>query len=116
MKVEVQRLDYNVHTEGKSEVWVWECRSVGMEGILTVNVSCFTCAPRPGPDVICFAKMKTEFRREIQAFENLHGSGVKKRDFAGVFGWAFQRVFDDKTVKAAFAATGVWPVNSRAER
>jgi hypothetical protein len=39
-----------------------------------------------GLDVVCFAKMKNEFRSEIQKFENLHRHNVTKADFAGVFG------------------------------
>ena len=64
-----------------------------------------------GLDVVCFAKMKNEFRSEIQKFETLHRHSVGKGDFAGVFGRAFLRSFTDDTVKAAFAATGVYPFN-----
>src|SRR5436190_22945519 len=67
-----------------------------------------------GLNVVCFAKMKSEFRREIQAFEDLHFSKVTKSDFAGVFGWAFLRAFTPDTIKAAFAATGVCPFNPSA--
>ena len=62
-----------------------------------------------GLDVVCFAKMKTEFRHEIQTFENLHMSKVMKGDFAGVFGHAFLHSFMEDTIKAAFATTGVHP-------
>ena len=44
-----------------------------------------------GLDVVCFAKMKEEFRKEIHEFEDLHMAGVAKSDFAGVFGRAFLR-------------------------
>src|SRR3954447_26177835 len=44
-----------------------------------------------GLDIVCFARMKDEFRHEIQAFEDLHKSKVRKSDFAGVFGHAFLR-------------------------
>jgi hypothetical protein len=65
-----------------------------------------------GLDVICFAKMKTEFRHKIQAFEDLHGgNSIKKGDFAGIFGQVFNQAFNPETVKAAFKATGVWPFN-----
>jgi hypothetical protein len=67
-----------------------------------------------GLDVFCFAKMKTEFRHEIQTFENLHLANVMKASFAGVFGHAFLRAFTPDTVKAAFAATGVYPFNPNA--
>jgi len=39
-----------------------------------------------GLDVVCFAKMKREFRTEIHKFEDLHMAPVTKADFAGVFG------------------------------
>ena len=42
-----------------------------------------------GLDVVCFAKMKEEFRKEIHAFKDLHMTGVRKSNFAGVFGRAF---------------------------
>ena len=64
-----------------------------------------------GLDVVCFAKMKTEFRAEIHAFEDSHMRGVGKGDFAGVFGRAYLRAFTPESVKAAFAATGVHPYN-----
>src|ERR1700683_1334494 len=64
-----------------------------------------------GLDIVCFAKMKTEFRHEIQTFENLHMSKVTKGDFVGVFGHVFLCTFMKDTVKAAFAATGVHPFN-----
>jgi hypothetical protein len=67
-----------------------------------------------GLDVVCFAKMKTEFWREIQTYENLHLANVTKASFAGVFGRAFLRAFTPDTVKAAFAATGVYPFNPNA--
>jgi hypothetical protein len=56
--------------------------------------------------------MKTEFRKEIHAFEDSHMRGVGKGDFAGVFGRAYLRAFTPEAVKAAFAATGVHPFNT----
>lgn len=64
-----------------------------------------------GLDVVCFAKMKNEFRSEIQKFKALHRRSVGKGDFAGVFGRAFLRSFTEDAVKSAFAATGVYPFN-----
>lgn len=64
-----------------------------------------------GLDVVCFAKMKNEFRWEIQKFKDLHMEPVKKSDFAGVFGHAYLQAFTPVTVKAAFAATGVYLFN-----
>lgn len=37
-----------------------------------------------GLNIVCFAKFKNEFWREIQIFENLHMGPVKKTNFAGV--------------------------------
>lgn len=66
-----------------------------------------------GLDVVCFAKMKEEFKCEVHQFEDLHTyqRQVTKGDFAGVFGRAYLRAFTEKTVKAAFSAIGVWPFN-----
>ena len=64
-----------------------------------------------GLDVVCFAKMKTEFHAEIHAFEDSHMWGVGKGDFASVFGRAYLWAFTPESVKAAFAATGVHPYN-----
>jgi hypothetical protein len=64
-----------------------------------------------GLDVVCFAKMKTEFRHEIRTFEDLHKAKVKKGDFTGVFGRAFLRAFTKESVEAAFRATGIHPFN-----
>jgi len=58
--------------------------------------------------------MKTELRKEIQVFEDLHLANVGKKDFAGVFGWAYLWVFTPETIKAAFAATGLHPFNPEA--
>ena len=55
--------------------------------------------------------MKNEFCYEIQKHEDLHFTKVWKKDFAGVFGWAFLRAFTPNTMKAAFAATGLYPYN-----
>ena len=64
-----------------------------------------------GLDVVCFAKMKSEFRHKIQAFEDLHFSNVAKSDFAGVFSCAFLCAFTPDTIKAAFSTTGIFPFN-----
>jgi hypothetical protein len=64
-----------------------------------------------GLDVVCFAEMKTEFCKEIHAFEDSHMWGVGKGDFAGVFGRAYLHAFTPEAVKAAFTATGVHPFN-----
>jgi len=64
-----------------------------------------------GLDVVCFAKMKEEFHKEIRKFEDLHFASVRKGDFAGVFGHAFLRAFTPDSIRAAFEATGVHPFN-----
>ena len=64
-----------------------------------------------GLDVVCFAKMKTEFWHEIWTFEDLHKVKVKKGNFTGVFGQAFLRAFTKESVKAMFCATGIHPFN-----
>jgi hypothetical protein len=83
------------------------------------NIIVLGCPPHcthvlQGLDVVCFAKMKTEFRKEIQVFEDLHLANVGKKDFAGVFGRAYLRAFTPETIKAAFAATGLHPFNPEA--
>ena len=67
-----------------------------------------------GLDVVCFAKMKLELRKEIHKFEDLHMAPVTKANFAGVFGRAFWCTFTSESIKAAFAATGVYPFNPAA--
>ena len=64
-----------------------------------------------GLDVVCFAKMKEEFRKEIRKFEDSHFASVGKGDFAGIFGHAFLRAFTPDSIRAAFEATGVHPFN-----
>lgn len=64
-----------------------------------------------GLDVVCFAQMKEQWKKEIEAFEMLHKRGVEKGDFTGVFGTAYLKAFTPETVKAAFSATGVYPFN-----
>ena len=61
--------------------------------------------------MVYFTKMKLEFCCEIQAFEDLHFSNVAKCDFAGVFRQAFIHALTPDSVKAAFAATGVFQFN-----
>ena len=41
-----------------------------------------------GLDVVCFAHMKDLWKDEIKAFKDLHKQGVKKENFAAVFGRA----------------------------
>ncbi|KAF5366019.1 hypothetical protein D9758_006716 [Tetrapyrgos nigripes] len=67
-----------------------------------------------GLDVVCFAKMKSEMKKEINEFEATHGHSVRKDDLTGMFGRAFLRSFDVDTVMAAFQKTGIYPFNRNA--
>ncbi|KAJ3566294.1 hypothetical protein NP233_g7094 [Leucocoprinus birnbaumii] len=58
-----------------------------------------------GLDVVCFAKMKQEFKKVVANFEANNGRDVKKADFTGLFGTAFNNSFSIETVQAAFQAT-----------
>lgn len=64
-----------------------------------------------GLDVVCFAKMKNKLKKSIADFEEENQRDVGKNDFAFVFGRAFNLAFTPVTVKAAFAATGIFPFN-----
>ena len=65
-----------------------------------------------GLDVVCFARMKEDWKLQIMEFEELHKRKVKKRDFVGVFGKAFVNAFTEETVLAAFQATRIFPFNT----
>ena len=67
-----------------------------------------------GLDVVCFAKMKDKWKKEITAHEDATLKAVGKTDFLGVFGRAYNGAFTPDTVKAAFAVTGVVPFNRNA--
>ena len=62
-----------------------------------------------GLDVVCFAKMKTEWRLALDNFYDKTKRGVNKEDFAEIFGHAYNKAFSHDTVIAAFRATGVHP-------
>ncbi|KIJ38660.1 hypothetical protein M422DRAFT_144204, partial [Sphaerobolus stellatus SS14] len=64
-----------------------------------------------GLDVVFFARMKEEFWKTIETFEEEHSRGVGKADFACVFGSAFLKAAQVELVKAAFSATGIVPFN-----
>ena len=64
-----------------------------------------------GLDVVCFAKMKSVWKEEINIFETVHRRGVDKDDFCSIFGRAFLRAFTTENVEAAFQATGIYPYN-----
>lgn len=68
-----------------------------------------------GLDVVAFAVLKKEYAKEVKAFEEKSGGrGLRKRDFACVFGTAFLRAFTVETIQAAFAATGICPYDPNA--
>lgn len=65
-----------------------------------------------GLDVVCFAKMKHIWHAELDAHYETKGHHVNKNTYAYVFGTAFNKAFDQKTILAAFSATGVHPYNA----
>jgi len=65
-----------------------------------------------GLDVLCFGPFKKAFHDDIRAFKRNAGwRGLKKEDFAGVFGCAFNRVFTSNLIEKAFAKTGIHPLH-----
>ncbi|KDQ54526.1 hypothetical protein JAAARDRAFT_83974, partial [Jaapia argillacea MUCL 33604] len=64
-----------------------------------------------GLDVVCFARLKDIYSKEVNAFETLNKRSMTKADFAGVWGRAFAQAFTTETVLAAFRATGISPFN-----
>jgi len=62
-----------------------------------------------GLDVLCFGPFKHKFHSEIRSFEKGHGRGVRKADFAGVFGRAFMLAFTPVLIQSAFEETGIYP-------
>jgi hypothetical protein len=64
-----------------------------------------------GLDVVCFAAMKEEWKREVKAFEEVHLRPVKCDVFTELFGKAYITAFTPHLVKKAFEATGIVPFN-----
>jgi hypothetical protein len=64
-----------------------------------------------GLDVVCFARMKEDWKQVINEFETLHRARVTKADFTSLFGQAYCRAFTKDTIEAAFRVTGVYPFN-----
>jgi hypothetical protein len=64
-----------------------------------------------GLDIVCFAKMKDKWKKEITAYEETTLKPVGKPDFLGVFRRTYNAAFTPDTVKAAFKVTGVVPFN-----
>jgi len=66
-----------------------------------------------GLDIICFAPLKQIWAHEIKMFEWENFRGVKRDDFAKVFGNAYQRTFTPKLILQAWETTGVFPFNDK---
>ena len=66
-----------------------------------------------GLDVVCFAPLKQIWAHEIKMFELENFRGVKRDDFAKVFGNAYQRTFTPKLILHAWETTGVFPFNDK---
>ena len=66
-----------------------------------------------GLDVVCFAPLKQIWAHEIKMFEWENFRGVKKDDFAKVFGNAYQRTFTPQLILQAWEATGVFPFDDQ---
>ncbi|KIJ23158.1 hypothetical protein M422DRAFT_276329 [Sphaerobolus stellatus SS14] len=64
-----------------------------------------------GLDIVFFARMKEEFWKAIELFEEENNRGVGKADFVFVFGSAFLKAAQVDLVKAAFSTTGIVPFN-----
>ncbi|KIY43269.1 DDE-domain-containing protein [Fistulina hepatica ATCC 64428] len=64
-----------------------------------------------GLDVACFGKMKECWKIALQAFENEHRRGIRKCEFAEVWGKAYLEAFTPSNVRAAFSSTGIHPFN-----
>ena len=62
-----------------------------------------------GLDVVCFAKMKEAWKREIVTFEEEKMRKVSKSEFTFLWSRAYQSAFTADTILAAFRATGVHP-------
>lgn len=64
-----------------------------------------------GLDVVCFAKLKSAWRRVIREYETRTLRPVGKANFLELFGRAFRCSFDVETIQAAFRVTGIHPFN-----
>jgi len=62
-----------------------------------------------GLDVVCFARMKEDWKQVINEFETLHRARVTKADFISLFGQAYCHAFTKDTIEAAFQVTGIYP-------
>jgi hypothetical protein len=66
-----------------------------------------------GLDVVCFAPLKQIWAQEIKMFEWENFRGVKRDDFAKVFGNTYRRTFTPQLILQAWETTGVFPFNDK---
>jgi hypothetical protein len=66
-----------------------------------------------GLDVVCFAPFKQIWAQEIRMFEWENFRGVRKDDFAKVFGDAYHRAFTPQLILQAWETTGIFPFNDK---
>ncbi|KAF5319127.1 hypothetical protein D9611_014093 [Ephemerocybe angulata] len=62
-----------------------------------------------GLDVVCFARMKENWKRELMRFNDEHRRAADKNQFTYLFSRAYQKSFTIPTTKVAFRVTGVHP-------
>ena len=62
-------------------------------------------------DVVCFARMKDDWKQVINGFETLHKAKITRVDFTSLFDQAYHCVFTKDTIEAAFWVTRVCPFN-----
>lgn len=84
-----------------------------------INVEIFGYPPHcthalQGLDIVCFAKMKTTYRKLVRDFELRVQRPAAKQDFLELFGRAYLLSFDSETVQSAFRVTGVYPFDRNA--
>jgi hypothetical protein len=65
------------------------------------------------PDVVCFAPFKQIWAQEIRMFEWENFCGVRKDNFAKVFGDAYQRAFTPQLILQAWETTGIFLFNDK---
>ncbi|KAJ2929322.1 hypothetical protein H1R20_g7775, partial [Candolleomyces eurysporus] len=62
-----------------------------------------------GLDVVCFARMKENWKQEIVNYEDTNFRPVDKNEFTYLFSRAYKSSFIADNIKAAFRVTGVHP-------
>ncbi|KAJ2930114.1 hypothetical protein H1R20_g6971, partial [Candolleomyces eurysporus] len=60
-----------------------------------------------GLNVVCFSRMKDNWKQAIVSYEAMHNQPATKREFTRLFSEAYIASFTPETVKAAFRETGV---------